>query len=131
MSLKTYAAKIFAKHIHKKIQNWSKNPIKTQEKVLQNLLKKAKHTLFGIDHAFSTISNYTEFKTNVPIRDYEGLKNYVEEIKKGKLDVLWPGKPIYFAKTSGTTSGTKYIPISKESIKNQIELIQGFDHTNL
>ena len=121
MSLKTYAAKIFAKHIHKKIQNWSKNPIKTQEKVLQNLLKKAKHTLFGIDHSFSTISNYTEFKTNVPIRDYEGLKNYVEEIKKGKLDVLWPGKPIYFAKTSGTTSGAKYIPITEKSIAHQVE----------
>src|SRR5690606_6191984 len=60
------------------------------------------------------------FKNAVPVRDYEDLKGYIAHLKAGEPDILWPGKPLYFAKTSGTTSGTKYIPITKESIPNHI-----------
>jgi hypothetical protein len=93
---------------------------KIQLRVLKKLILKSKNTKFGIDHQFKKIKNYQEYIKNVPVRDYENIKNYIELIRKGKNDILWPKKPKYFAKTSGTTSGVKYIPITKESLKNQI-----------
>jgi hypothetical protein len=121
MSLKAIAAKLFAKRIAKKNTKWIFNPHKAQEKVFKNLITKAEHTKFGVDHDFGSIKSHIDFVKQVPIRDYEELKGYVEQILEGEDDVLWPGKPIYFAKTSGTTSGAKYIPITKSSIKNQVE----------
>jgi len=121
MSLKSIAARIFAKVIAKKTAKWVDNPIATQDKVFAKLLSKASATKFGKDHDFTTITSHSDFIKKVPIRDYEALKNYVEEVVEGQEDVLWPGKPLYFAKTSGTTSGAKYIPITKESIKHQVE----------
>ena len=88
---------------------------------MSDLVSKAKKTKFGIDHSFSNIKNYSDFKKHVPIRDYEGLKEYIDLIKSDEKDVLWPGKPKYFCKTSGTTSGTKYIPLTKESLQNQLD----------
>lgn len=116
MSFKSFIGKIFAKIVYKRIQKSALNAIEEQQKVFESLISSAVHTQFGKDHNFSKIKSYEDFKKQVPIRDYEGLKDYVEEIKKGKKNILWPGLPIYFCKTSGTTSGVKYIPISKESI---------------
>ncbi len=121
MSIKSLAAKIFAKRISKKTKKWVKSPIETQEEVFQTLIAKAKNTEFGRDHNFSNIKSHSDFIKNVPVRDYEALKNYVEKVVEGKPNILWPGKPVYFAKTSGTTSGAKYIPITDESIKHQVE----------
>ncbi len=121
MSLKSFAAKIFAKKIALNTLKWSENPHETQEKVFASLIAKGKTTQFGKDHKFDQIRNYADFLERVPIRDYEDLKSYVEKVLEGEEDVLWPGKPAYFAKTSGTTSGAKYIPITAESIKYQVE----------
>lgn len=121
MSLKSFAAKIFAKRIAQKNQKWVNNPVATQEKVFKELVASGMQTKFGRDHDFSSIKSHEDFVNNVPVRDYEELKDYVQEIINGDQDVLWPGKPIYFAKTSGTTSGAKYIPITKASIKHQVE----------
>lgn len=121
MSLKSFAAKIFAKNIAAKNAKWISKPIETQEKVFKQLIQKATNTKFGKDHSFNAIKTHSDFVKNVPVRDYEALKNYVDEVVEGKSNVLWPGKPAYFAKTSGTTSGAKYIPITKESIKYQIQ----------
>ncbi|WP_109098902.1 GH3 auxin-responsive promoter family protein [Aquimarina sp. AU58] len=120
MSLKTLGAKVFAKRIRKKINKWASNPIKTQEQVFANLIEKAKNTAFGKDHNFQDIKTYSDFTQNVPIRDYEELKSYVNRVVAGENDVLWPGKPLYFAKTSGTTSGAKYIPLTKDSMPTHI-----------
>jgi len=120
-SIKSYFAKIFAAHINKKINLWASNPIETQDKVFKHLIDSAKHTTFGQDHHFSTIKNHEDFVKNVPVRDYENLKFYVDQVVDGKPNILWPGKPLYFAKTSGTTSGSKYIPITAPSIKAQVE----------
>jgi hypothetical protein len=120
MSLKSFAAKIFARSVVKKNNKWIDDPVAAQHTVFKNLIKAAQHTQFGQDHDFSEIKSHGDFVRNVPIRDYEELKPYVEKIKTGIEDVLWPGKPLYFAKTSGTTSGAKYIPITKESIKHQV-----------
>tara|TARA_R110002050_G_scaffold48356_3_gene112596 strand:+ start:173865 stop:175361 length:1497 start_codon:yes stop_codon:yes gene_type:complete len=121
MSLKSLAAKIFAKRVSKKTKKWVDNPFITQDKLFKQLLEKAQHTAFGKDHNFNAIKSHADFIKNVPVRDYEELKVYVEKVVAGNSDILWPGKPIYFAKTSGTTSGAKYIPITEESIKNQVE----------
>ena len=94
--------------------------IKIQYDILKNLLNKSKNTKFGIDHKFNKIDSYKKYKSNVPIRNYENFKIYINSIKKGKDNVTWPGRPLYLAKTSGTTSGTKLIPITKESLPNHI-----------
>ncbi len=121
MSLKSFLAKQFAKNIYTKTQKWVKNPVKTQENVFQNLISKAVATQFGKDHDFISINSHEDFIKRVPVRDYEALKPYVDLVVQGKEDVLWPEKPIYFAKTSGTTSGAKYIPITKESMPSHVE----------
>jgi hypothetical protein len=121
MSIKSFAAKLFAKKIYKETQLWSNNPIATQRKVLLQLIQDAKHTQFGIDHHFDQIKNEKDFAKQVPVRDYEELKPYVDKVVKGEKNILWKGKPLYFAKTSGTTSGAKYIPLTKESMPYHIE----------
>jgi hypothetical protein len=120
MNLKSLLAKPFANYIYKQIQKSRLTALQDQEDIFKNLVKSAKDTDFGKDHGFEKISSYEDFKNAVPIRDYEQLKTYIEKIKQGKQNVLWRGKPIYFAKTSGTTSGVKYIPITKDSIPNHI-----------
>ena len=95
--------------------------VEDQEKLMKLLVKTAKQTEFGKDHDFDKIESYEDFKQQIPVRDYEHLKPYIEKIKEGKENVLWKGKPIYLAKTSGTTSGVKYIPITKDSIPNHID----------
>ncbi|WP_281847352.1 GH3 auxin-responsive promoter family protein [Olleya namhaensis] len=120
LSLKSALAKPFAKRVYKKIQKWANNPIETQDKVFKDLISQAAGTTFGIDHDFVSINNYQDFIKRVPIRDYEALKPYVDRVVAGEEDILWTGKPLYFAKTSGTTSGAKYIPITKQSMPNHV-----------
>ncbi|MFD0990541.1 GH3 auxin-responsive promoter family protein [Mariniflexile jejuense] len=121
ISIKSALAKPFAKRVYYNIQKWAKKPFETQEKVFQNLISEATSTQFGKDHDFISINNHADFVKRVPIRDYEQLKPYVERVVAGEENILWKGKPIYFAKTSGTTSGAKYIPITKESMPFHVE----------
>ncbi len=121
MSIKTFAAKIFAKQVHKKTLKWSTKPVETQKKVFQQLIASAKETQFGKDHNFKNITSAEDFVKQVPVRDYEELKPYIEKMVKGEENILWKGKPIYLAKTSGTTSGAKYIPLTKESMPFHIQ----------
>ena len=121
MSLKSSLAKPFASYVFSKIQKGMVTAVQDQEAILQSLIKSAKDTVFGKDHGFASIKTYEDFVKQVPVRDYEALKPYIEKIKEGKHNILWRGKPLYFAKTSGTTSGVKYIPISKDSIDNHID----------
>ena len=118
--IKKIAAKIFANLIHKKNQKWIKNPLSAQQKTFEFLIQKAKETDFGRDHHFDKIKNYKDFQSLVPVRDYEGLRPYVDKMLAGNSSVLWPGNPLYYAKTSGTTSGAKYIPLTKESMPTHI-----------
>ncbi|HVF96291.1 MAG TPA: GH3 auxin-responsive promoter family protein [Flavisolibacter sp.] len=120
MKIKSFLAKPFASYIYKQIRRSSGTALQDQDAVLKELLKAAKLTEFGKDHSLGEVSDYNGFRQAVPVRDYEGFKPYIEKIKEGKHNVLWKGKPIYLAKTSGTTSGVKYIPITKDSISNHI-----------
>jgi hypothetical protein len=121
MSIKSKAAKILAKWIHKKTKKWASKPVETQEKVLKELISTAQNTVFGIDHDFKNIHSHADFVQRIPIRDYEGLREYVDQVVEGKPNILWPGKPLYFAKTSGTTSGAKYIPLTEASMPFHIK----------
>ena len=121
MYLKSLLAKPFANYIYSKTKKWMLSATDDQDSLLKSLIKSAKNTEFGKDHGFDSIQSYHDFKNHVPVRDYEDIKPYIEKIKEGRHNILWKGKPIYFAKTSGTTSGVKYIPITKDSISNHID----------
>lgn len=121
MKFKSFLAKPFANYIYAKIRRDMQSAVADQKAVLQELLKVGATTQFGKDHGLDKVKTYEEFKQAVPLRDYEQFKPYIEQVKQGKHNVLWKGQPLYFAKTSGTTSGVKYIPISKESISNHID----------
>ena len=118
--IKKIGAKILAKFIHHKNQKWIRNPLLAQQKTFDFLIQKAKSTDFGREHGFNKIKDYKDFQASVPIRDYEGHRVYVDKMLEGAISVLWPGKPLYYAKTSGTTSGVKYIPLTKDSMPTHI-----------
>lgn len=121
MAIKSVLGKVFASFVLKGISHWKYNAVKAQEETLQKLVSQASKTAFGIDHRFSEIKNYEDFKARVPVRDYEDLRQYIDRVVAGEADVMWKGKPLYFAKTSGTTSGVKYIPLSKESTPEHVK----------
>ena len=120
MSVKSFLSLPFANYINLKNKKWKYNAVNTQKNIFEKLIKSAERTRFGEDHNFSKIKSYSDFKKNVPVRNYEDLSTYIERIKSGEENILWRGRPIYLCKTSGTTSGAKYIPISKESMSNHI-----------
>lgn len=120
MNLKSLLAKPFAHYIANKVKKEAQQAVEDQASILKALLKGGKNTLFGKDHGFDAVHDYEGFKKAVPIRDYEQFVPYINMVKEGKQNILWKGLPIYFAKTSGTTSGVKYIPITKDSIDNHI-----------
>lgn len=120
MKIKSFLAKPFASYVYAKIRRGSTTALADQDAILKELLSNGKITEFGKEHKLDAVTDYAGFKQAVPIRDYEGLRPYIDKIKEGKHNILWKGKPIYLAKTSGTTSGVKYIPITKDSISNHI-----------
>ena len=120
-TLKELGARIWANIAARETARWAAKPVETQEKVFQKLIARAKDTAFGRDHDFANIRTMKDFQARVPVRDYEELRPYMDRVVAGESDVLWPGTPTYFAKTSGTTSGAKYIPLTKESVPTQIK----------
>lgn len=122
--IKKKIALIWAKKHVKQTETFKQNAVEDQEKLLISLVKTAEKTLFGREHQFENIKTVQDFRKNVGIADYEDLKPYIEKVKKGQRNILWTETPEYFAKTSGTTSGSKYIPISKEGMPYQIAAAQ-------
>ncbi|MCB0708557.1 MAG: GH3 auxin-responsive promoter family protein [Chitinophagaceae bacterium] len=120
MKIKSMLAKPFAGFIHKQIKKGMETAITDQQAIFNHLIKTGSKTIFGKEHEFNKIKTHEDFVNLVPIRDYEAFKPYIEKIKQGTHNVLWKGQPIYLSKTSGTTSGVKYIPITKDSIPNHI-----------
>ncbi|MPS74821.1 MAG: GH3 auxin-responsive promoter family protein [Chryseobacterium sp.] len=122
--IKKNIALIWAKHHITKSKSFKSNAVQDQLELLLDLVKTAEKTLFGREHQFESIKSIEDFQKNVPVSDYEDLKPYIEKVKKGQSKILWPDLPEYFAKTSGTTSGSKYIPISKEAMPFQVAAAQ-------
>jgi hypothetical protein len=120
MKIKSFLAKPYASLIHSKIRKGMATAVADQQSIFQQLLKVGSQTSFGKEHGLADIKTYDAYPQAVPIRDYEAFIPYIDQVKAGQQNVLWKGRPMYFAKTSGTTSGVKYIPISKDSIPNHI-----------
>lgn len=121
MGLKSVFGKIYASFLVNRLRKTVAEPHHWQDITFQNLIQKAENTQFGKEHHFGQIKSYADFKEQVPVRDYEGLRPYIDQVVAGNSDIIWPGKPTYFCKTSGTTSGAKYIPISKESVAHHVD----------
>ncbi len=115
-TLKEHLAKVYAAYIAGQYREGKLKAVDHQKKWFDTIIKKAAGTQFGKDYGLSSVRDYDDFKKRVPLQTYEDIRPYIERIIEGEKDVLWPGKPLYFAKTSGTTSGVKYIPISRESM---------------
>ena len=120
MNFKTFLSKPLAAWAVHRQKKWMNDPSLTQQRVFKALISQAKHTLFGQQHGFKDIRTYANFKACVPIREYEGFIPYIDQVQAGASHILWPGRPIYWAKTSGTTAGSKYIPITQASINYHI-----------
>jgi len=118
--MKSLLIKPYAQYIARQVRRERNHAIEDQEQVFSRLIDTGTKTLFGRDHGFERITSYEDWCNAVPIRDYEGLRSYVDKVVEGQSDILWKGKPKYFAKTSGTTSGTKYIPVTEASMPNHI-----------
>lgn len=121
MSIKSLGAKLFAAYVHQRKKKWMTRPVQTQNRLLEHLIEQGRKTVFGKDHQFHEITDHASFVQKVPIRDYEELRPWVDQTVEGKADILWPEKPLYFAKTSGTTSGAKFIPLTRESMPEHIK----------
>jgi hypothetical protein len=121
MGLKAQFGKLFAILANRQLNKLRQNAVELQQEIFKKIINQAKNTAFGKAHHFNEINSYDDFKKHVPIRDYEDLRPWIERITAGEENVMWPGKPLYLTKTSGTTSGVKYIPISKESMPYHIE----------
>ena len=122
--IKKKIALVWAKKHVKQTESFKRNAVEDQQHLLLSLVKTAEKTLFGREHEFENIQNIEDFQKKVKIADYEDLKPYIEKVKKGQRNILWTATPEYFAKTSGTTSGSKYIPISKEGMPFQLAAAQ-------
>ncbi len=120
MSIKSSTSLWLGKRVRTSLLNENDHAQELQQSVLKKLLHEASNTAFGNDHHFKNISSHSEWTHAVPVRDYEELVPYMERAKAGELSVLWPGMPKYFCKTSGTTSGTKFIPLTQASLPNHI-----------
>ncbi|GEM_PF-2020529 len=94
------------------------NPLKIQKKILKEILKKNKDTIYGKEHNFKEIKTIQQYQENVPIITYENIIPYIQRIKDGEENILTKDKIIFLATTSGTTSSVKLIPVTKDRIKN-------------
>ena len=118
--MKSFFVKPYASYISSQVRKERKNALRDQEVIFKNLIKQGRRTLFGQEHNFDDINSQEDFRRQVSVRDYEGLKGYFDQMVSGNTNVLWPGKPKYYAKTSGTTSGVKFIPLTQDSLPNHI-----------
>ncbi len=120
MGIRSVLSKPLARFVVERQQQWMYRAGEAQRRWREQLVRRAADTQFGKDHHLRDIATAEDFRQAIPLADYEALAPYIGEVLAGKSDVLWPGKPAYFAKTSGTTSGIKYIPLTTESIPNHI-----------
>jgi hypothetical protein len=120
MSIKRFAAGLWAAFRVRQTEGYAKKAVFYQASLIHQLIATARFTAFGKAHHFRNIHRYEEYKQAVPVSSYEDLKPYIDRICAGESNVLWTDRPLYLAKTSGTTSGAKYIPITRESMPGHI-----------
>lgn len=111
--------KIYFERRLRELDRYTDQAGELQQNVLDRLLKTAAYTEWGKKYEYKSISNYEEFKSRVPVQTYEEIKSYVERLRGGEQNLLWPSNIRWFAKSSGTTNDkSKFLPVSKESLKD-------------
>ena len=119
MNLTKFLNKIYFAHSIKRLNRYATEPDKVQHEVLMRLVGKAKNTEWGKQYDYATIRTYDDFKSRVPLQTYEEVKPYVERLRAGEQNLLWPSEIRWFAKSSGTTNDkSKFLPVSRESLQD-------------
>lgn len=117
--MQTSLLKLFLTPRAQKIHDYDTQAEALQRKVLRHLVRNASDTSWGFEHQYDTIHGYDDFARLVPVNDYEGLKEYIDRMRHGEKDVLWPGQVRWYAKSSGTTNDkSKFIPVSDDGLKD-------------
>lgn len=108
---------VMKKRIHQ-IELFMKYPNEVQSELLDSLINDAQRTEWGKKHHYKSIRSLADFKERIPIQDYDDIKPFVQRIKNGEKDILWPGETNWFAKSSGTTTDkSKFIPVTKDALE--------------
>ncbi len=114
----TSLARIAFRKRQRELEKHYTAPLQLQEEVLRRLVSRAEDTKYGLEHIFSATRSYDDFRQNVPVNTYEELKDYIDLMRHGEKNVLWPGSVRWFAKSSGTTNDkSKFIPVSHEGLQ--------------
>jgi hypothetical protein len=113
--LNSIASWFMKKRMHQ-IELFMKYPHDVQDEWQSKLIRSGRDTEFGKKHDFASITSYEEFKKQIPLQDYESLKPYIERVRRGEQNILWNTEIKWFAKSSGTTDKSKFLPVSKESL---------------
>ena len=130
MSITRLIRPIFAPRI-KKLEAYATQAEDIQMSVLKRMLTEARDTQWGRQHHFAEIRTYEQFAASTPLTNYDDLKSYIDRMRHGECDVLWPGRVQWYAKSSGTTNDkSKFIPVSKQELKDT-HYAGGFDSVAL
>lgn len=113
--INSIASWLMKKRMHQ-IELFMKYPQEVQDEWMRKLSRSAKDTEFGKKYKFTSITSYNDFKDQIPLQDYETLKPFIERLRSGEQNILWPSEVKWFAKSSGTTDKSKFLPVSKESL---------------
>lgn len=119
MNLTSIVNKLYFQPRRRELERYINKGEEMQHEILQYLVKRGKDTEYGRKYLFSTINNYNDFAQNIPLNTYEELKGYIERMRHGERNILWPGQVKWYAKSSGTTNDkSKFIPITHEGLQN-------------
>ena len=119
MNLTSIVNKLYFQPRRRELERYINKGEEMQHEILQYLVKRGKDTEYGRKYLFSTINNYNDFAQNIPLNTYEELKGYIDRMRHGERNILWPGQVKWYAKSSGTTNDkSKFIPITHEGLQN-------------
>lgn len=119
MNLTSIVNKLYFQPRRRELERYINEGEEMQHEILQYLVKRGKDTEYGRKYLFSTINNYNDFAQNIPLNTYEELKGYIDRMRHGERNILWPGQVKWYAKSSGTTNDkSKFIPITHEGLQN-------------
>jgi len=113
--INSIASWLMKKRMHQ-IELFIKYPVDVQLEWMSTLVRDAENTEYGIQHNFADISDYHQFKKNIPLNDYETLKPWIDRTRRGEQNLIWHSEIKWFAKSSGTTDKSKFLPVSEESL---------------
>ena len=114
----TSIASLYFRNRQKSLEQHFTAPLELQDRALRSLTAKLAHTLYGKERGVGGVTGYEAFRRSISVNTYEELKGYIDRMRHGEKNILWPGRVKWYAKSSGTTNDkSKFIPISGEGLK--------------